>query len=634
MYCNKIVTAKSFAAFFFLGIILSPMVRADFLELPEVKEIQEFKPKTLLRDMEIPAVRERSPDPKAGPRLAVSEFRIQGLVEYPELGITRQALADLVESIRFDLMGEGKQLDSGYTLDELGQVSDLLVDIEKETLDRHVTPYDVQKLVFLIRDQQAKRGITLGQIETVANRITTFYRERGFILAKAYIPKQQVREGIVNLTLLLGMLGEVNVTNNKMYSTPKIKSVFDSLMTKPVTSSAIEERLYLINDYPGISVDGYFEPGYQIGDTRLNITVRNESKYSSNLRVDNHGTEASGLYRYYADFQVNDLLGNADSLSASVLRASSPSNTTYYRLLYDTDFFVPKLRFVLETSKNQFSVNNINSLNTVVIHGDITVQALTGKYIFSRGRTANTNLELRYEKLLSQVQVGDFTDPTHPNDDKLKNISLNYNFDFLQEAKSRLHQGNLKVLSGKYDYGFDLGQKDSYHIVSGGYSLLTFWKIPFTDSTSRLVFRTNAQYAWAKLAPAMQYSLAGPTRARGYSPSTFGADYGIYAGGDWIFNSPDLFDFTLWGVNFKNVAKPFVFVDTAYGVQRTLLPTEASSKLGLTDAGIGLQFAYEKRFSGNLQLAFPYKEHYKTSSSTTKIVKDNYRVVFDFEYSF
>ncbi|MCP4488283.1 MAG: ShlB/FhaC/HecB family hemolysin secretion/activation protein, partial [Gammaproteobacteria bacterium] len=50
-----------------------------------------------------------------------------------------------------------------------------------------------------------------GQIETVADRITQFYRQRGFHLAKAYIPKQEARDGVVTLALLLGSLGEVEV---------------------------------------------------------------------------------------------------------------------------------------------------------------------------------------------------------------------------------------------------------------------------------------------------------------------------------------------------------------------------------------------------------------------------------------
>ena len=142
--------------------LLSSPVNAGFLDMPEITESPELERKSMLRDIDIPGVKERDPDPTAGPRLAVKEFRVQGLVEYPDLGITREAINKLVESIRFDLMAEDKLLGSGYTLDELGGLSDLLVDIEEDTVKRHVTPIEVQKLVWLIREQRKKRGITLG----------------------------------------------------------------------------------------------------------------------------------------------------------------------------------------------------------------------------------------------------------------------------------------------------------------------------------------------------------------------------------------------------------------------------------------------------------------------------------------
>ena len=198
----------------FFSFVFCPLTYAGFLEMPDTTEVPDFERESMLLDLDIPPVRDRDPDPEAGPRLNVKEFRLQGIVEYPKLGITRAEIVKKIEDIRFDLMAEGEKTDSGYTIDELSEVSDLVADIEKETEGQHVGPLEVQKLVFLIRDQRRKRGITLGMIETVADTITLYYRQKGFILAKAYIPKQRVRDGVVTLTLLLGELGEVSVSNN------------------------------------------------------------------------------------------------------------------------------------------------------------------------------------------------------------------------------------------------------------------------------------------------------------------------------------------------------------------------------------------------------------------------------------
>ncbi|TQV85890.1 ShlB/FhaC/HecB family hemolysin secretion/activation protein [Aliikangiella coralliicola] len=619
----------------FLVLILfsafSASVMAEFVKMPKIEELRKIKEKTLLRDMDIPGVRDRSPDPTAGPRLAVSEFRIQGLVEFPELGITHKALNDLMESIRFDLMGEGKLLESGYTIEELGELSDLLVEIEEETLDRHVTPLEVQQLVWLIRAQRGKRGVTLGQIEGVADSITRFYRERGFILAKAYIPKQEVRDGIVNLTLLLGMLGEVKVNGNDLYAVDTIQSVFDNLMSQPITNKSVEENLFIINSFPGINVDGYFEPGTQVGDTRLNINVKQENRYNANVRVDNHGTDESGLYRVFVDGQINNLFGSADSLNLSVLQAMSPENTTFGKLNFESNLFSSKFRLGIDLSQNQFIVDQSQVASNINLNGKVDVAGITGRYIAERSRKENSSYEIRYETIKSDLQIGDLPDIGNFLDEELTHLSATYHFDILDDVNKRLHEGSVKLISGKFDMGAATGQKESYQILFGEYSLLSFVKVPFTEIDSRLILRSNLQYSGTNLSALARFSLAGPTRTRGFSPSLFTADDALYLGADWIFKSPDLFDFNIGSTSFKDIVRPFVFIDYSYGLQYSLVEDESDTTGQLGDVGFGLQFSHAD-FSGNLQVGFPVLEDFSFTQEQPE--SDSVRVLFDFQYRF
>lgn len=625
-------TNKLSYLFFLLSVIIFNIpANAGFLDMPEITESLELERKSMLRDLDIPGVKDRNPDPTAGPRLAVKEFRVQGLTEYPELGITRKAIQKLVEKIRFDLMAEDKLLDSGYTLDELGGLSDLLVDIEEDTEKRHVTPIEVQKLVWLIRDQRLKRGITLGQIESIADRITKFYRERGFILAKAYIPKQEVRDGIVTLTLLLGMLGDVTVSNNKVYAEGSISSVFDNDLTKPVTSSLVEENLYLLNDFPGLSVSGYFEPGHQVGDTKLNINVNNEDKYSSNIRLDNHGTLDTGKYRLYADLQANNLLGITDLLNLSILTATAPSNTNYWKFNYQAKLFSPRWFANIESSTNQFVVDQENS--NLNLNGIVSTEGLSVLYKLNRSRVSNDTLEIKQQSITSDLQLGDLPDLGNALDEKISTTSLTYKFDFLQEKQKRLHQGNITYTSGQYEYGDTVDTGKEFKYLTMDYSILTFLKIPFTDSNSRLIFRAGGQFAGKYLSSIAKYALSGPSRARAFSPNVFSADDAIFTSMDMIFNSPDIFDFTIFGeTKFKDIVKPFIFVDYAYGIQRAINSAKKDVKGELFDAGIGLKFNYSNNVQGNIQVAFPINSQFSDPDIVVK--EDGMRVVFDFQYKF
>ena len=624
-----------------LLVFTTGRVSAGFLDFPDITETPSLERESMLRDIDIPSVRERNPDPNAGPRLAVSQFRLQGIVEYPQLGITRAELSKTIEDLRFDLMEEGKLLDSGFTEDELGEVSNLLVEIEKETVDRHVSPLEVQKLVWLVREQRGRRGITLGVIETVADTITKYYRERGFILAKAYIPEQQVRDGVVTLTLLLGVLGEVEVNNNELYSDKSLSSVFDDSFTLPVKNTVVEEKLYLINEFPGVAVHGFFEPGAQVGDTRLNINVLSESEFDTTLRLDNHGSDQTGEYRFYGEAQWNNPLGNADQLHLGLLYSVRPSNTFFGLVRYSTSFFSPRFKLAVGTSNNDFVLGpgNSESINNLKLQGETRQADITATYIIKRSRIENYSVDLVSERIKSILRLGVLPSEGDVGlDDEVRNTSLVFNYDVLQEESKRLHQGDIKLTSGKFLLGAEVGQEPEYNILLTNYTFLTFWQLPYTETTTRLLVHASLQYAGTPLSSISQFSLAGPSRVKSFAVNQFSADDAVYLGVEWIFNSPDWFDLSIGSSNLKDMLQPYVFADYAYGTALALDSTDPNvqaapdSRGRLSDLGFGVQISYLNDLKGNLLFAFPLRSGFSSDSITDD--SDGFKLIFDLQYSF
>jgi hemolysin activation/secretion protein len=617
-------------------LALLPMTAtAGFLEMPDTTEVPQFERESLLLDMDIPPVRERDPDPQAGPRLNVKEFRVQGIIEYPELDITREKIIEQVEAIRFEMMAEDKLLESGYTLDELGKVSDLIAEIEKETEGRHVGSLEVQRLVFLIREQRRQRGITLGMIETVANTITNYYRERGFILAKAYIPQQHVRDGIVNLTLLLGELGEIEVQNNKRYSSNTIRNIFKSVLAEPVTNDRIEEKLFLANDLPGLSAQGYFEPGTQVGDTKLNVNVTSERWYNANVRLDNHGSARSGEYRLYTDFLLHNPLGIGDQLHIGMLGSFAPENSLYGSLRYNTIVLNPRVKFSVGASNNDFVLGSGNSesgsSSSLDIKGKSVVVDASLKYQLKRSRVKNYAIGLAGSQIDSEIDLGEINSDFL--DDSVRNIELFLEFDLLDEKSHILHQGNIGFTSSEFIKGANEEQDESPFIVDFDYSMLSFVKVPFTSVDSRVVLRASGQYAGTPLASVNQYSLAGPTRARGYAVNEYYADDAAYLGVDWIFKGPSFNNLTFGGERFENLMQPFVFLDYSYGKAYPFEQGGEGTEAQLVDAGFGIKLNYLTKLRGNLVFAIPINGK-NTSLEAGEKPGDGMNLYFDLQYGF
>jgi hemolysin activation/secretion protein len=187
-------------------------------------------------------------------------------------------------------------------------------------------------------------------------------------------------------------------------------------------------------------------------------------------------------------------------------------------------------------------------------------------------------------------------------------------------------------IRGRFDKGAEVGQNEDYSILDADYSLLTFWQLPFFDSRTRLVYRASLQYSESALSSINQYSLAGPTRVRAYESNQFSADRAVYTGLDWVFNAPDIFDWEIAGVNFQNIARPFLFIEAAWGESLSLVENIDDRTGRITGGGIGLQISYSNVLQGNMQLAFPLDEDF--SSSDVEVPDDDFKFVMDIQYSF
>ena len=642
---------KTFSAFFLPFLCFAalhvPVANAGFLEMPDTTEVPDMERESLLKDLDIPSVRERDADPMAGPRLNITEFRVQGVVEYPELGITRESLNKLVEGIRFEMMGEGEMLDSGYTLDEVSEISDLVASIEAETQGQKVGPDEVQRLVFLIRDQRQRRGVTVGMVETVADTITRYYRERGFILAKAYIPEQRVRDGVVTLTLLLGNLGELTVLNNKNYKDKTLQSIFRPVIGKPVTAGNIEERLYFVNDLPGMSAQAYFEPGSQVGDTRLNINVVREKSFSGNVRLDNHGSENTGEYRLYTDGYWYNPGGFGDQLHIGILGTFDPSNSLYGSIHYGVPLFSPRAKFTFGGSTNDFVSE---TLQGVTLTGTSVVYDATLNYILKRSRVKNLSTELRLSEVSSEIEEkeGRLQLEDGELDDTIRNVDLVFNFDVLLERWRAMHQGGVRLTYGDFAKGRNFYQDENPLSLAFNYSLIKFAKVPFTNANSRIQARFAGQYSETSLPSTSQFSLTGPTKLRAFDINQFNADSGAYLSVDWIFSGPGFLDLQLGGEKLSDVLQPYVFAEAGYGDTKDsglpitrpaayAAPKQPGTWAVMSDVGLGLRLSMNNNFRASLSYAYVTSYHADLGPLTEESTRDldeRSKFYFDMQYSF
>jgi hemolysin activation/secretion protein len=301
----------------------------------------------------------------------------------------------------------------------------------------------------------------------------------------------------------------------------------------------------------------------------------------------------------------------------------------------------PRLKFSIGGSTNDFILNSESAgTNGTVITGKSTVTDAGLLYQIKRTRVNNYSTGIKTSNIKSAMQVG--TGKLNTLDSQVQNSELDFDFDLLNEKAHVLHQGSVALISSKFESGGFGNQDKNPIILTVDYSRLSFLKVPFTSSESRLVMRIAGQYAGKSLGAVNQYSLGGPTKSRGFSVNEYYADDSVLTSADWIFKGPNFGGAKLGSEAISSMFQPFMFIDYGYGFAHPFEQEGDGTHAILADIGVGLKLGYTERLHGSLVFAQPFASNiYKSKLDMEQDKEDNVNalnnrmnVYFDLQYSF
>lgn len=181
------------------------------------------------------------------------------------------------------------------------------------------TLFTSEQLVDVVGDL-VNREASLAELYEAANRITAHYQSKGYLLARAYLPPQEIKQGRVEIAVLEGRVGAVKTDNRSLVSDAQVQRTTALSAGDLVNEDAMERRLLILGDTPGVG-EAYvtLQPGQQVGETALGITATPEPRVDGQLDVDNHGNRYTGRFRVGATVNVNSPLGWGDQLQVKAL---------------------------------------------------------------------------------------------------------------------------------------------------------------------------------------------------------------------------------------------------------------------------------------------------------------------------
>lgn len=242
-----------------------------------------------------------------------------------------------------------------------------------------------EELQAFVKDQVGK-PLNLYDLHKIAEAITDLYRKKGYVLARAIVPAQRVDNGIVRIEIIEGRVGKVSVVGNQRYSTAAIGRFMSRLQDdRPVIDAGLERSLLLLNDLPGITARGVFQPGAQYGTADLEIQIE-EKPVAGSLSLNNHGRKEVGALRLEGSADVNNPFGLGDQLSLRAIR-SEQGLLDYGRVAYSLPVNADGMRLAASYAEVDYDVRG--NFAALGIDGRARITELTVSHPYLRSRAEN-----------------------------------------------------------------------------------------------------------------------------------------------------------------------------------------------------------------------------------------------------
>jgi hemolysin activation/secretion protein len=436
----------------------------------------------------------------------------------------------------------------------------------------------------LLRDFVGQE-VTLVELQQAADRITRYYREHGYFVARAYVPAQDIRDGLVEILILEGKLGQIDVKKiDSVRLKPHILTSHVTAAVPPGTvlrEEPLERALLLLNDLPGIQTQATLMPGSQQAFTNVRLDTLEGPLFTGTAEYDNYADKFTGTNRYSASLNLNDPLGIGDQ---ATLRYSGSTGQNYARLGYAIP--VGSDGLIAGAAYTYSDYELCCEFDSLKASGDAQVITANVSYPFLRSRSANLigSLSFDHKAFLDRTVVGTIDDKRA----KVVTASLAY------DSRDGLFGGgnnlaNLILVGGYLDLGlWPPNEADDKNTAKtqGGYAktLLRLARLQALKTDWTLYTALSFQYAFKNLDSSEQITLGGPYGVRSYPVNEAPGDQGMLLNVELRRD----FDANLQGLAFIDYGHITLHHQTWPGWQGT--NEDLPNNYGLSSAGLGLNW--------------------------------------------
>jgi hemolysin activation/secretion protein len=195
-------------------------------------------------------------------------------------------------------------------------------------------PGSEEDLKEMLRSDFLDRPLTQETISDIKREIIEFYRRNHRPIVTVIAPKQNISSGVLQLIVVEGKVGTVEVYGNRHFSTNRLRRYLDLHPGGRIRSDVVNKDLIFINKNPFRQADLIYKPGQTTGTTDVELVVQDRRTYRFYGGIDNTGNSVTGNNRLIAGFNWGNVFNWDHILSFQFSSSDNFKDFLAYTLHY------------------------------------------------------------------------------------------------------------------------------------------------------------------------------------------------------------------------------------------------------------------------------------------------------------
>ncbi len=427
-----------------------------------------------------------------------------------------------------------------------------------------------------------QREISVEELKQLQSTLSRYYFENGYVNSGVIIPNQTIENGEIHLKVIHGRLSKVKIKGNNDVPNKYIYKKIKKGITVPLNAKRLQQYLGVLRQDPLIAdVKANLYPGDELGQSILQLDLKEASPYYLNVQANNHQSVSIGQYRLGLNGGHRNLTGRMDQLQGEI---GVTEGLTDAGVNYTLPLNYEDLSLSAKLNYSRFSVID-PAFAAADIKGASTTYGVAVNYPFIDDSqwemTAHLGLDIKSmdfeilgEKRDISLDAGDNSAP------------LVFGLDIVTQRARLAAAASLGLRQGTA-LNKSPSQSDTQFTIGSGQAYIAYRPYKRLEWVTRL----NGQLASQALPTVEKFPVGGANSVRGYRENLFVRDSGF------VFSTQlkvPVYRARLFVVPFIDYGRSF---ERAAGFAEGLLGSTAQDILSV---GGGAQWQVNRRFHAEL----------------------------------